>query len=57
MINEMIGGPTLSKDMFYTSTKNGGLRLRLLTERYQACKYNTVANFLQRDEGTREFIR
>jgi hypothetical protein len=57
MINEMIGGPALSKDMFYTATKNGGLRLRLLTERYQACKYNTVAHFLQRDEGTREFIK
>jgi hypothetical protein len=57
MINEMIGGPALSKDMLYTSTKNGGLGLRLLTERYQTCKYNTVAHFLQRDEGTREFIK
>jgi hypothetical protein len=28
-----------------------------LTERYQACKYNTVAHFLQRDEGTRKFIK
>jgi hypothetical protein len=35
----------------------GGLCLRLLTERYQACKYNTVAHFLQRDDGTREFIK
>jgi hypothetical protein len=57
MINEMVGGPALSKDLFYTSTKNGGLGLRQLTERYQACKYNTVAHFLQRDEGTKEFIR
>jgi hypothetical protein len=56
MINEMIGGPALSEDMFYSSTKNWGLGLRILTERYQACKYNTVAHFLQRDEGTREFI-
>jgi hypothetical protein len=56
MINEMIGGPALLNVMFYTSTKNGGLGLRLLTERYQAYKYNTVAHFLQRDEGTREFI-
>jgi hypothetical protein len=45
MINEMIGGPALSKDIFYTSTKNGGLGLRLLTERYQACTYNTATHF------------
>jgi hypothetical protein len=56
MINEMVGGPALSKDLFYVSTKNGGLGLRLLTERYQACKYNSVAHFLQRDEGTKKFI-
>jgi hypothetical protein len=30
--------------------------LRLLTERCQACRYNTRAHFLQRDEGTRDFI-
>jgi hypothetical protein len=29
MITEMIGGPALSKDLFYTATKNGGLGLRL----------------------------
>jgi hypothetical protein len=57
MFNEMIGGPALSKDLFYTSTKNGGLGLRQLTERYQACKYNTIAHFMQRDEGTKEFIK
>jgi hypothetical protein len=57
IINEMIRGPALSKDLFYTATKNGGLRLRLLTERYQACKYNTIAHFLQRDDGTRGFIK
>jgi hypothetical protein len=57
MINEMIGRPALSKDMFYTSTKNGGLGLIQLTERYQACKYNTVAHILQRDDDTREFIK
>jgi hypothetical protein len=28
----------------------------LLTERYQTCKYNTVAHFLQRDQGTRDFL-
>jgi hypothetical protein len=28
-----------------------------LTERYQACKYNTIAHFLQRDKGRREFIK
>jgi tRNA A-37 threonylcarbamoyl transferase component Bud32 len=33
IINEMIGGPALSKDLFYTANKNGGLGLRLLTER------------------------
>jgi hypothetical protein len=25
MINEMIGRPALSKDLFYTAPKNGGL--------------------------------
>jgi hypothetical protein len=46
----MAGGPALSKYLFNTSNKNGGLELRLLTERYQACKYNAIAHFFQRDE-------
>jgi hypothetical protein len=46
----MVGDPALSKDLFYTSNKKRGLGLRLLTERYQACKYNAIAHFFQRDE-------
>jgi hypothetical protein len=42
VINELVGGPGLSKDLFYTANKNGGFGLKLLTERYQACKYNTI---------------
>jgi hypothetical protein len=48
IINEMVGGSGLSKDLFYTTTKNGGLGLRLLTERYQACKYNTKPTFTKK---------
>jgi hypothetical protein len=33
----------------------GRFELRLLTERYQAFKYNTRAHFFQRDQGTRDF--
>jgi hypothetical protein len=57
IINEMVVRPALSKDLFYIANKNGGLELRLLRERYQACKYNTRAHFFQRDEGTRKFIK
>jgi hypothetical protein len=56
IINEMIGGPVLLKDIFYTASKNEGFGLRLLAERYQTCNYNTIANFLQRVQGTRDFI-
>jgi hypothetical protein len=34
IINETIGGPVISKNLFYTANKNGGLGLRLLTKRY-----------------------
>jgi hypothetical protein len=57
IVNEMVGGPVLTKDLFYMTTKNRGLCSRLLMERYQACKYNTIVHFLQRDDGTREFIK
>jgi hypothetical protein len=57
IINEMIGRSALSKDLFYTATKNSGLGLRLLTKRYQACKYNTITHFSRRDNGTRDFIK
>jgi hypothetical protein len=57
IINEMVGGSALSKDLFYTANKNGGRGLRLLTERYQACKYNTITHFSRKDEGTRKFIK
>jgi hypothetical protein len=56
IINEMVGGPALYKDVFYTANKNRGFGFLLLTERYQTCKYNTVAHFLQRDQGTRDFL-
>jgi hypothetical protein len=48
IINEMIGGSALSKDLFCTTNKNECLGLRLLTERYQACKYNTIAHFFKK---------
>jgi hypothetical protein len=57
IINEMVGGPALSKDLFYTANKKGGLGLRLLAERYQACKYKTIAHFFQRDEEIKKFIK
>jgi hypothetical protein len=52
----MIGGPALSKDIFYSSNKNGGFGLRLLAEIYQACKNNTRADFLQRNQETRNLM-
>jgi hypothetical protein len=45
IINEMVEGPSLSKDLFYTANKNRGLGLRLLAGRYQACKYSTITHF------------
>jgi hypothetical protein len=51
MVNEMVADPSMWKDLFYVTTKNGGLCLRLLTERYQACKYNTVAHFYKETNG------
>jgi hypothetical protein len=41
----MIGGSALSKNLFYAATKTRGVGLRLLTERYQARKYITIAHF------------
>jgi hypothetical protein len=34
IINEMVGGSTLSKDLFYIANKNKCQALRLLTKRY-----------------------
>jgi hypothetical protein len=55
LINGRIGGPALSKSLFYTSWKNGGLDLKNLRERYFACKFNNLAHFFLRDEETRNF--
>jgi hypothetical protein len=46
----MIGGPSLSRDIFYTSGENGGLGLKLLSERYAACKLNNIAHFFLRED-------
>jgi hypothetical protein len=56
IINENIGGPALSTDMFYSSWKYGGFWLKCLAERYLACKLNALAHFYQRDNGTRRII-
>jgi hypothetical protein len=37
--------PTLSKGIFYSANKNGRFGIRLLTERYQVCKFNTITRF------------
>jgi hypothetical protein len=55
-INSMVGGPALSKDLFYTSWKYGGLGIKNLRESYAACKINNISHFLIRDNNTREFI-
>jgi hypothetical protein len=55
-INDLIGGPALSKDLFYTATKCGGLGLKNLRERYFACKFNNLAHFLVENEETRNFV-
>jgi hypothetical protein len=56
IINEMVEGPALFRDRFYTANKNRGFRFLLLTESNQTCKYNKATHFLQRDQGTRDFI-
>jgi hypothetical protein len=43
IINEMIGEPALSKDIFCTANKNGGFGLRLLAERWR-WRGNGLAN-------------
>jgi hypothetical protein len=57
IINHLFGGPKLSKDLFYTSWKYGGLRLKNLRERYTECKFNNVAHFFLRYQETRNFIK
>jgi hypothetical protein len=47
----------LSTDLFYTSWKNGGFGLKLLTERYGACKLNNIAHFFLRGEDTMNLIK
>jgi hypothetical protein len=55
LINDLVGGSPLSKDLFYTSAKCGGLGLKNLRERYFACKFNNLAHFLVENEDTRNF--
>jgi hypothetical protein len=55
-LNDSIGGPALSKDLFYTSWKSGGFVIKNLRERYAVLKLNNAAHFYLRDEETREFI-
>jgi hypothetical protein len=55
-VNSLVGGPPLSKDMFYSSWKYGGLGIRNMKERYAVCKMNNVAHFYLRDDDTKRFI-
>jgi hypothetical protein len=57
IINEKVGGPCLSTDLFYSSWKNGGFGLKLLTERYAACNLNNIAHFFLRGDDTRNLIK
>jgi hypothetical protein len=52
IITDLVGGPSLSKDLFYTVCKNGGLGLETLSEKYSACKFNIVARFFLREGET-----
>jgi hypothetical protein len=56
-LNRLIGGPPLSKDMFYSSWKYEGLGIKNMKERYSVCKLNNVAHFWLRDDDTRRFIK
>jgi hypothetical protein len=55
-VNGLVGGPPLSKDLFYSSWKYGGLGVKNLRERYAACKINNISHFLLCDKDTRNFI-
>jgi hypothetical protein len=57
VINSQVGGRPLSKNIFYTSCKNGGLNLKNLKERYTACKMNSLAHFYLSNEESRCFIK
>jgi hypothetical protein len=56
MINEMIGGPALSNDLFYTSWKFGGFGRKKMTERYEEYKFNALSYFFQRDQEMKKLI-
>jgi hypothetical protein len=55
-LNNLIGGPPLSKYFFYVSWKSGGFGIKNLRERYAVLKLNNTAHFSLIDEETREFI-
>jgi hypothetical protein len=42
VINGLIGGQPLSKSLFYTSWKDGGLGLKSMVDRADACKLNQI---------------
>jgi hypothetical protein len=42
VINSLIGGQPLSKCLFYTSWKDGGLGLKSMVDRADACKLNQI---------------
>jgi hypothetical protein len=44
-VNGLDGGRPLSKDMFYSSRKYGGLGIRYMRDRYAVCKMNNVTHF------------
>jgi hypothetical protein len=57
IINDLGGVSSLSDDLFYTASKNGGLGLKNLSERYLTCKYNRMAHFFHINEETKDFIK
>jgi hypothetical protein len=56
IFNDLVGGPPLSKNLFYTNWKYGGLDIKSLRERYLASKINTISHFLLRNDDTRLFM-
>jgi hypothetical protein len=56
IINGKIGGPPLSKDMFYTSWKKGGLGLKNLREIF-CVKFHNFPHFFLRDDETTHFAK
>ncbi|GMO19738.1 MAG: hypothetical protein Ta2E_10790 [Mycoplasmoidaceae bacterium] len=52
-IHRLIGGPALSKNIYYLSWKDGGFGLKNMEERYAVMKLNNTAQLFLKSEETR----